>query len=852
VALVAAVALLTFGAASRNFGIIAGVADYPGTIPDLEYTDDDAIAMWETLTCDPEWAAGDVTLLLDGAATKAGVVHAIQEISSLIVEGDTLLFYFSGHGTVGPDVPPLDEADGKDEYLCLYGSTLPEFLSDDELESLLSSCAGADMVIALDTCYSGGQLSSVRSINTGPAPREADGFAADLSRLTRSAVIGPQDLGEVGSPLVALSACREAELAWELGPPTSHGLFTAYLLEAMGGGADDTGDENGRVAAEECFNYLVPRVAAVSDGLHLDQHPAMLDLYDGNLDFLRDLSDGPTASFTVNPTQATAPAAVQLDASSSSASAGRVLTSFVWDFGDGASETLSSPASVSHTYVTALESEEFEVVLTVVDDTGLLDTARGTVTVTNCQPVAGFEWRASGDPAAWEAGDITAIVSVPQFAIELRSLAPEREAPGNAGVPLPCESVPTNYANHNLSYDPEGQGVGGDGWGIARYEIDFGDGTQISVPADPLDGHLDSLSHSYTVVTDVVSFVVTVRAFDELGGQGAWSRRLTLRRDGECRTQCMDLLDPGWHMIALPGELCGACGEPGGGLCCALCDDLDPCFLFHYDPTSGGYLMVPPCDAIDASVGMGLWVHVSEATTLCAPVTAPTETVCIPMQAGWNQVGNPFDFEVLLSNTRIRYQGVEVTLEQAQGNGWISMYLFGYDAGSSGYVMVMPPNGMLEPMTGYWLRAYVECELCVDPIPAPPFPPSRVERADLTAMSAAGTPTPPAPPMMRAMDVSVLDGLVVGNEPNPIRSEHTTTFKVTGPKSDLVGAIRVEIYDLSGQLVWREEVQGRETQWHTNDLRGDLLANGAYLYQIWVQVGGTWLPTGIRKLAVVR
>jgi hypothetical protein len=262
--------------------------------------------------------------------------------------------------------------------------------------------------------------------------------------------------------------------------------------------------------------------------------------------------------------------------------------------------------------------------------------------------------------------------------------------------------------------------------------------------------------------------------------------------------------------------------------------------------------MVPPCDAIDASVGMGLWVHVSEATTLCAPVTAPTETVCIPMQAGWNQVGNPFDFEVLLSNTRIRYQGVEVTLEQAQGNGWISMYLFGYDAGSSGYVMVMPPNGMLEPMTGYWLRAYVECELCVDPIPAPPFPPSRVERADLTAMSAAGTPTPPAPPMMRAMDVSVLDGLVVGNEPNPIRSEHTTTFKVTGPKSDLVGAIRVEIYDLSGQLVWREEVQGRETQWHTNDLRGDLLANGAYLYQIWVQVGGTWLPTGIRKLAVVR
>jgi hypothetical protein len=106
--------------------------------------------------------------------------------------------------------------------------------------------------------------------------------------------------------------------------------------------------------------------------------------------------------------------------------------------------------------------------------------------------------------------------------------------------------------------------------------------------------------------------------------------------------------------------------------------------------------------------------------------------------------------------------------------------------------------------------------------------------------------------MMRAMDASILDGLVVGNEPNPIRSEHTTTFKVTGPKSDLVGAIRVEIYDLSGQLVWREEVQGRETQWHTNDLRGELLANGVYLYRVWVKVGDAWLPTEAQKVAVVR
>jgi len=321
-----------------------------------------------------------------------------------------------------------------------------------------------------------------------------------------------------------------------------------------------------------------------------------------------------------------------------------------------------------------------------------------------------------------------------------------------------------------------------------------------------------------------------------------------------CGERCADLSEIGWHMIALPGELCGACGGASGDLCCALCDDLDPCFVFHYDPAGAAYVMVPPCDAVNASAGMGMWVYVSEATTACVSVTVPTETVCIPMQAGWNQVGDPFDFEVLLSNARIRYQGQEATLEEAQTNGWISMYLFGYDTASSGYVVVMPPNGMLQPMSGYWLRAYVDCELCIDPIPVPPTPPSQAQSADPKAMQAQGIPTPPAPPVMRAVSESVLEveGLVVANEPNPVRSEHTTTFTVTGPKSDLVSAIRVEIYDLSGQLVWSAEIEAKELPWHTVNDAGELLANGVYLYRVWVKIGEIWYPQAIQKLGVLR
>jgi hypothetical protein len=325
---------------------------------------------------------------------------------------------------------------------------------------------------------------------------------------------------------------------------------------------------------------------------------------------------------------------------------------------------------------------------------------------------------------------------------------------------------------------------------------------------------------------------------------------------------CQDLGDTlesaGWQMLALPGTLCSPCawaegGEQCGDLVCALADDIQPFYIFRYDPGASSYVMVPPRENVCYHVGMGFWIHTGSVDeVISTAVQVPTATVYVPVESGWNQIGNPFTFDVQLADTRIRYQGEEVTLEQAQTNHWISMYLFGYDPASGGYVMTMPPSGVLNAVSGYWLRAYVDCEISIPPIPVPPAPPSGVQRADLPALYARGIPTPPAAPMLSAMAVSILDGLLVRNEPNPVRSEHTTTFKVTGPKADLVGAIRVEIYDLTGQLVWREEVQARETQWHTDDLRGDLLANGVYLYQIWVQVGDTWLPTGIRKLAVLR
>ena len=90
------------------------------------------------------------------------------------------------------------------------------------------------------------------------------------------------------------------------------------------------------------------------------------------------------------------------------------------------------------------------------------------------------------------------------------------------------------------------------------------------------------------------------------------------------------------------------------------------------------------------------------------------------------------------------------------------------------------------------------------------------------------------------------------NLPNPVRSQHTTTFKVEGKTANLVQAMRVEIYNQSGQKVFTQDINAKELEWHTDNEAGELLANGVYLYQVWVKIGGEWYPTGVHKLAVVR
>jgi hypothetical protein len=100
---------------------------------------------------------------------------------------------------------------------------------------------------------------------------------------------------------------------------------------------------------------------------------------------------------------------------------------------------------------------------------------------------------------------------------------------------------------------------------------------------------------------------------------------------------------------------------------------------------------------------------------------------------------------------------------------------------------------------------------------------------------------------LRPRDLAEL--LTVRNVPNPVTDVHTTTFVVRGVEAE---RIKVEIYDLAGRLVWVGEASGNELEWHTDDLTGVYLANGVYLYKVYVKVGGEWIISQVQKLVILR
>ena len=136
---------------ARVFALMVGVSDYPEDVGDLEFTDEDARKLAETLQRDGSLNEASV-VLTNAEATVAGVRSAFSRVAAQAGPDDMFLFFFSGHGGQEPTPVTGLEPDGKAETLVLTDGEI----TDAELGRLFASLDTRLALLVVDACFSGG------------------------------------------------------------------------------------------------------------------------------------------------------------------------------------------------------------------------------------------------------------------------------------------------------------------------------------------------------------------------------------------------------------------------------------------------------------------------------------------------------------------------------------------------------------------------------------------------------------------------------------------------------------------------------------------------------------------------
>lgn len=219
-------------------------------IPPLAGAVADAQRMASYLTADGGYTEEQVLLLIDGAATRAAILSAIEEwLIAGTQPGERALLFFAGHGS---HVRSQTAPSARDQVLVPFDShfnddaELQDFVRDKELGALLDRLNDRQVTVIVDSCYSGSITRSAGA--TDPVARMRTfrhPAAAPAGSASRSAGVP-----EPGAVLIesrpgrtVWSAASATQPAWETERDGAFsGVFTTAFLDGLEGAADADGN----------------------------------------------------------------------------------------------------------------------------------------------------------------------------------------------------------------------------------------------------------------------------------------------------------------------------------------------------------------------------------------------------------------------------------------------------------------------------------------------------------------------------------------------------------------------------------------------------------------------------------
>ncbi len=229
--------------------VLVGVGDYLMLDADLKGPSNDVRLMAETLALrgvDPgamTVLTADPTGLPGGVATatplRAAILAAMEAAAAASAPGDTVVFYFSGHGAQAPDMSG-DEGGGYDEILLPADAAgwkgaigaVENAILDDELQAWAQGMLsrGVQVVGLIDACHS---ATGFRAVG-----------GAGVARVVDDAALGiPDDVVPVvGDPVPPLtgdfvflysSQSDQRSFEYPMADGTWHGAFTLRLAQTL-------------------------------------------------------------------------------------------------------------------------------------------------------------------------------------------------------------------------------------------------------------------------------------------------------------------------------------------------------------------------------------------------------------------------------------------------------------------------------------------------------------------------------------------------------------------------------------------------------------------------------------------
>ncbi len=222
-------------AAPRRVALVVGLDRYTAdpTLHDLRYAAADARSVADLL----EGQGYEVVRLLD-AATPAGFQVAFSEATASLQHRDLFLMYFAGHAQLEP-------GGGSHALHLLFSddqsARAGAGLAIDDLADQIGQLPVSQRVVLLDTCYSERTQQLLATLRGAPQ-------------------VTVPDVGQFDAWVYSAAPQQSAQEDASLG----HGVFTHYLLEALGGEADVDGD--GRVEVLEAYNWVGYRTAEHTGG----------------------------------------------------------------------------------------------------------------------------------------------------------------------------------------------------------------------------------------------------------------------------------------------------------------------------------------------------------------------------------------------------------------------------------------------------------------------------------------------------------------------------------------------------------------------------------------------------------